>query len=61
MAKVLGMTGNAEAERFGLIEQEQMAAQVVAILDAHFKRPTADEKLAILNAARQQVEATRLL
>lgn len=61
MAKVLGMNGAIEASRFGLIEQEQLAAQVVAILDAHFKRPNADEKLTILNAARQQVEATRLL
>lgn len=39
-------------------QQEQLAAQVVAVLDAHFKRPTIDEKLAILKAARQQVEAT---
>jgi hypothetical protein len=61
MAKVLGIVGTAREPKFGLIEQEQLAAQVVAVLDAHFKRPTADEKLAILNTARQQVEATRLL
>jgi hypothetical protein len=58
MADVIRMSRDMEP-RFGLIEQqEQLAAQVVAVLDAHFKRPTIDEKLAILKAARQQVEAT---
>jgi hypothetical protein len=59
MARVIGI-GERVEPKFGLIEQDQMAAQVVAILDAHFKRPNADEKLEILKAARQQVEATRL-
>lgn len=57
MAELIRMNGT-EEPRFGLIEREQLAAQMLAILDAHFKRPSADEKLAILIAARQQVEAT---
>jgi hypothetical protein len=61
MAELYEM-GSVEREpKFGLIEQEQLAAQAVAVLDAHFKRPTCDEKLAILKAACQQVEAMRLL
>ncbi len=60
MASVIQF-GTDQVPRFGLIEQEQMAAQVVAVLDAHFKRPTVDEKLAILKAANQQVESTRPL
>ena len=45
--------------RISLILKEQLAAQAVAVIDAHWKRPDADEKLAILKAACQQVEATR--
>jgi hypothetical protein len=61
MADILDMNRGEIVPRIGLIEQEQLAAQAVAVLDASFKRPTADEKLAILKAACQQVEAMRLL
>jgi hypothetical protein len=61
MSNILEMGQRQNTPRFGLIEQEQLAAQMVAVLDAHFKRPDYEEKLAILNAARQQVEATRPL
>jgi hypothetical protein len=61
MANVLEMPGQQQEPKFGLIEKEQLAAQMLAVLDAHFKRPDCEEKLAILNVARQQVEATQLL
>jgi hypothetical protein len=61
MAEILEMGQREATPRFGLIEQEQLAAQMVAVLDAHFKRPDYEEKLSILKAARQQVEATRPL
>jgi len=50
-----------DRNRFDPIDQEQLAAQVVAIMDAHFQRPSADEKLRLLDLARAQVTATRAL
>jgi hypothetical protein len=41
--------------RFDPIDQEQLAAQVISIMDAHFQRPTIEEKLHILELARKQV------
>ena len=41
----------------GPIEQEQLAAQVVAVKDAHFKRPAAEEKQYILTLTRQQINS----
>jgi hypothetical protein len=61
MAEFYEMGSTEREPKFGLIEKEQLAAQAVAVLDAHFKRPTCEEKLAILKAACQQVEATRPL
>lgn len=39
------------------IEQEQMAAQIVSIMDAHFRRPGSTEKKWILTLAAQQITA----
>jgi len=44
-------------ERFDAIEQEQLAAQVVAVMEAHFHRPTAEEKNRILKLAAEQISA----
>lgn len=44
-----------ERHRFDIIDQEQLAAQLVAIMNAHFQRPTKDEQLHILNLAKQQL------
>ena len=43
--------------RLELIEQEQLAAQVVAVMDACFKRPDANEKRHVLMLADQQIAA----
>jgi hypothetical protein len=48
-------------KRFDPIDQEQLAAQVVALMDAHFQRPSIEEKSRILNLAAQQIEGSRLL
>jgi hypothetical protein len=47
--------------RFDLIDQEQLAAQVVAIMNAHFHRPSDDEKREILSLATQQIRAAAQL
>lgn len=44
-------------DRFDVIEQEQLAAQIVAVMDAHFRRPTAAQKRHILKLAAEQVKA----
>jgi hypothetical protein len=44
-------------ERFDVVEQEQLAAQVVAVMDAHFHRPTAEEKNRVLKLAAEQISA----
>ena len=49
-----------EQDRFGLIDQEQLAAQVVAVMDAHFQRPTADQKRHILKLAESQIRAAAI-
>ena len=46
-----------ENDRFDVVDQEQLAAQVVAIMDAHFTRPTADQKKRILRLAEAQIRA----
>ena len=38
---------------------DQIAAQVVAVMDAHFHRPTRDEKSFILKLAAQRLDAPR--
>jgi len=44
-----------EQDRFDLVDQEQLAAQVVAVMDAHFQRPTAEQKKHILKLAESQI------
>ena len=44
-------------ERFDVVEQEQLAAQVVALMDAHFQRPTVEQKNRILRLASDQIRA----
>ena len=49
-----------ERPRFDVIDREQLAAQIVAVMDAHFQRPSPEEKARILRLAEQQVKAARL-
>jgi hypothetical protein len=42
-------------------EQEQLAAQIVALMDASFKRPTIEEKNNILHLAANQISSTDVL
>jgi hypothetical protein len=44
-----------ERHRFDVIDQEQLAAQIVAIMEAHFQRPRTDEQLYVLRLATQQI------
>ena len=44
-----------ERHRFDVIDQEQLAAQLVAVMDAHFQRPSTAEKRHILMLASQQL------
>ena len=40
-----------------LIEEEQIAAQLVAVMDAHFSRPSPEQKRRLLALAAQQIAA----
>ena len=44
-----------------LIEKEQLAAQIVAVMDAHLSRPDAGLKQQILKLADQQIDAVSQL
>lgn len=44
-----------------LIEREQIAAQLVALMDAHFSRPDAGEKRIVLRLADEQISASGVL
>ena len=50
-----------ECPRFDLIDQEQLAAQLVALMDGHFHRPDADEKARILRLAASQIASRTAL
>jgi hypothetical protein len=39
------------------VEEEQLAAQMVAVMDAHFRRPNSEIKNTILRLASEQVKA----
>jgi alpha-D-ribose 1-methylphosphonate 5-triphosphate synthase subunit PhnG len=41
--------------RFDEIDREQLAAQLVAVMDAHFQRPNAEDKRHILQIAERQI------
>lgn len=47
--------------RFDAIDQEQLAAQLIAMMNAHFHRPNDDEKRHILILAARQLETARTL
>jgi hypothetical protein len=49
-----------ERNRFDAIDREQLAAQLVAIMDAHFQRPSSAEKRRILVLAGAQISANEL-
>ena len=58
MARVVSFGAEPSAGKsgkFDLLDQEMLAAQVVAIMNAHFERPDVEQKLRILELARQQV------
>jgi hypothetical protein len=44
-----------DRNRFDIIDQEQLAAQLVAVMDAHFQRPNIEEKQHILKLAGEIV------
>ena len=46
-----------DQDRFDIEDREQLAAQVVAVMDAHFQRPTPDQKRHILKLAEGQIRA----
>jgi hypothetical protein len=46
---------DAGRNRFDLIDQEMLASQVVAIMDAHWARPDATQKRDILRRAERQI------
>ena len=46
-----------DAADFNAIAREQLAAQLVAIMDAHFHRPTLEEKQRILELAARQIRS----
>jgi hypothetical protein len=49
--------GSPDRDRFDLVDQEQLAAQLVAVMDAHFQRPDSQKKRHILRLAANQIEA----
>ncbi len=51
------MNTTEDRHRFDLIDKEQMAAQIVALMGAHFQRPSISEKLFVLKLAAEQVRA----
>ncbi len=47
-----------DRDRFDLIDQEQLAAQVVAVMDAHFQRLSAENKIDVLRRAGDQIRSS---
>ena len=45
-----------EGARFDLIDQEILIGQLIAIMDAHWHRPDAAEKLTLLQRASRRVQ-----
>lgn len=45
-------------DRFDAVDQEQLAAQLVAVMDAHFQRPSASQKRRILSLAESQISSS---
>jgi len=57
MAKVISFGNNPSPRSLGVLEREQLAAQIVAIMQAHFTRPGPEEMKEILHSAVEQVTA----
>ena len=53
--KVVRMGGEKPLTAEEIIRREQMAAQMVAIMQAHFTRPGPEEMLKILHCAELQI------
>ncbi len=59
MAKLIDFSGSSSQPNhgIGLMEREQLAAQIVAIMQAHFTRPGPEEMKEVLRSATEQVNA----
>lgn len=57
MGKLVTLEGQPVRESLGAIEREQLAAQVVAVMQAHFTRPGPEQMKQVLNSAVDQVTA----
>lgn len=60
MSKVIQFGGETKTSGAELIQREQIAAQVVAVMQAHFSRPGPEEMKQILQCAEGQVTALEL-
>jgi len=60
MSNVIQFGGETKPDGATLIRREQMAAQVVAIMRAHFSRPGPEEMREILRCAEGQITALEL-
>jgi len=49
-----------ERVEMNALEKEQLAAQLVAVMDAHFERPDPNEKRYLLRLAEQQIQAAEI-
>ena len=58
--KIIQMGGEQPPSGELLIRREQIAAQVVAVMQAHFSRPGQEEMKEILRCAEGQVTALQL-
>jgi hypothetical protein len=60
MSNVIKFGGDKKPDAQELLRREQIAAQIVAIMQAHFSRPGPDEMKQILQCAEGQVTALQL-
>jgi hypothetical protein len=54
-SKVIRMGGEKPLTAEEILRREQLAAQIVAIMQAHFSRPEPEEMLVILRCAELQI------
>jgi hypothetical protein len=60
MSKVIAIGGEKPLSGEVLIRREQIAAQIVAVMQAHFSRPGPQEMRDILRCAEGQITALQL-
>jgi len=60
MSNVIKFGGKQAISGQELLKREQIAAQIVAIMQAHFSRPGPEEMKQILQCAEEQVTALEL-